>query len=63
MGTGVEQVVAELAEVNKKVDVIIGIMQKKESKFIRLMEIICNVVGIIGILAAVDIIRNWIIGG
>jgi hypothetical protein len=59
----VEQVIAELAELNKKADVIIDIMKKPESKFIRLMEIICNVVGIIGILAAVDIIRNWIIGG
>jgi hypothetical protein len=59
----VEQVVVELAELNKKADVIIGIMQKPESRLYKLMEIICNAVGILGILAAADIIRNWIMGG
>jgi hypothetical protein len=59
----VEQVIAELAALNKKADTIIGIMKKPENKFLRLMEIICNIVGIVGILAAVDIIRNWILGG
>jgi len=59
----VEQVVKELAELNKKADVIIGIMQKPENKFFKFMEIICNAVGIIGILAAVDILKNWFLGG
>jgi hypothetical protein len=59
----VEQVVKELVELNKKADVIIGIMQKPENKFFKLMEIICDAVGIIGILAAVDILKNWIFGG
>jgi hypothetical protein len=30
---------------------------------LRLMEIVGNAVGIIGILAIVDIIRDWILGG
>ena len=58
-----EQVIAELVELNKKADVIVGIMQKPESKFLKLMEIVGNAVGIIGILAIVDVIRNWILGG
>ena len=58
-----EQVIKELAELNKKADTIIGIMQKPENKFIKLMEIVGNAVGIIGILAVADIIRTWISGG
>ena len=58
-----EQVIAELEKLNKKADVIIGIMQTPDNKFLKLMEIIGNAVGIIGILAIVELIRNWIIGG
>jgi hypothetical protein len=58
-----EQIVMELAELNKKVGVIIGIMKEPENKFLKLMEIVGNAVGIIGILAIVDIVRNWILGG
>jgi hypothetical protein len=58
-----EQVVKELTELNKKVDLIIGIMNKPENKFLKAMEFISNVVGIIGILAIVEIIRLWILGG
>jgi len=42
---------------------IVEIIQKPENKFAKLMEIIGNAVGIIGILAVVDIIRIWILGG
>jgi hypothetical protein len=59
----IEQVITELAELNKKVDVIIGIMNEPENKFLKFMEIVGDAVGIIGILAIVDIIRNWILGG
>jgi len=58
-----EQVIKELIELNKKVDVIIGIMNKPENKFLKLMEFVSNAVGIIGILAVADIIRTWIVGG
>ena len=63
MKTVIEQVITELAELNKKVDVIIGIMNEPENRFLKLMEIVGDAVGIIGILAIVDIIRNWILGG
>jgi hypothetical protein len=63
MKTVIEQVITELAELNKKVDVIIGIMKEPENKFLKLMEIVGDAVGIIGILAIVDIIRSWILGG
>ena len=58
-----QQVISELTKLNNKADVIIGIMQKPENKFLRLMELVGNVVGIIGILAVADIVRNWILGG
>ena len=58
-----EQVVKELAELNKKAGIIIDILKEPENKWLKFMEIIGNVVGIIGILAIVDIIRNWILGG
>jgi len=56
-------VVAELEKLNKKADVIIGIMQTPENKVLKLMEIVGNGVSIIGILAIVELIRNWIVGG
>ena len=56
-------VVAELEKLNKKADVIIGIMQTPRNKLLKLMEIVGNVASIIGILAIIDLIRNWIIGG
>jgi len=58
-----KQIINELTELNKKVDVIIGIMNKPENKFLKIMEFTSNAVGIIGILAVADIIRAWILGG
>jgi len=55
--------VAELVKLNKKADVIIGIMQKPVNKLYKIMEIAGNVVGIISILTIIELIRNWIIGG
>jgi hypothetical protein len=60
---GMEQIIAELKELNQKVDVIVDILKKPESKLLKLLEIVGNAVGIIGNLAIVDIIRNWILGG
>ena len=56
-------VVAELEKLNKKADVIIGIMQTPQNKVLKTMEIVGNAASIIGILAIIDLIRNWIIGG
>ena len=56
-------VVAELEKLNKKADVIIGIMQTPRNMVVKTMEIVGNGVSIIGILAIVELIRNWIIGG
>ena len=55
--------VAELVKLNKKADVIIGIMQKPQNMVVKVMEIVGNAVGIISILAIVELIRTWIIGG
>ena len=55
--------VVELVKLNKKADVIIGIMQTPRNMVVKVMEIVGNVVGIISILTIIDLIRNWIIGG
>ena len=55
--------VAELVKLNKKADVIIGIMQTPQNMVVKVMEIVGNAVGIISVLAIVELIRNWIIGG
>ena len=54
-----EQVIAELAELNKKVDVIIGIMQKPENRFLKVLEIAGAVIAVLSLLGIIDIIRRW----
>jgi hypothetical protein len=58
-----EQVIAELTALNKKADIIIDIMQKPENKFFKILEILGNAAGVVGLLAIAEIIRTWIIGG
>jgi len=58
-----EQAIAELVKLNDNVKIIVKTIQKPESKFLKFLEIVGNAVGIIGILAIVDIIRHWILGG
>jgi len=54
-----EKVVKELEELNKKVDMIIGIMNRPNSRFGRILETVGTVVSIFSILSIIDIIRNW----
>jgi hypothetical protein len=56
----VEQVIVELAELNKKVDVIIGIMQKPENKVVKILEMIATVAGVLSILGIIDVLRIWL---
>jgi len=49
----------ELAELNKKVDVIIGIMQKPENRFLKVLEIAGAVIAVLSLLGIIDIIRRW----
>jgi hypothetical protein len=57
------QIVTELENLNKKADVIIGIMLTPEKKYVTIMQIIVNTISIIGILSIVELIRSWIVGG
>ena len=56
----VEQAIKELAELNKKADIIIGIMRKPENKFIKALEIAGAVITVVSLLSVIDIIRNWL---
>jgi len=58
-----EQVVSELKELNRKAGVMLDIVQKPENKLYRLLEILSNAVGVIGLLAIVELVRTWILGG
>jgi hypothetical protein len=57
------QIVTELEKLNKKADVIIGIMLTPEKKYVTIMQIIVNAISIIGILSIVELVRSWITGG
>ena len=54
----------QLYEINKTLQEILAAVTKpKENKFVRAMELIVLFGGISIFLTAIDIIRNWIIGG
>ena len=55
-----EQVIKELAELNKKADIMIGIMQKPENKIIKALEIAGTVITVVSLLSVIDIIRIWL---
>ena len=52
-----------IRHISATLDEMLAFLKTPESKFFKIMEIVGNAVGIIGILAVVDIIRNWILGG
>jgi hypothetical protein len=60
METIMEQAIKELAELNKKADIIIGIMQKPENKFVKALEIAGAAITVVSLLSVIDIIRNWL---
>ena len=49
--------------ISETLDEVLAALKKPENKFLRLMEVVGNAVGIIGILAVVDVVKNWILGG
>ena len=55
-----EKIITQLENANKKLDVIIGIMNKPESRFGKILETAGAVVSIFGILSIIEIIRNWL---
>ena len=52
-----------IEHMSEALDEVLVVLKKPENKFLRLMEIVGNAVGIIGILAVADIVKNWIFGG
>jgi preprotein translocase subunit Sss1 len=55
-----EQVIAELSELNKKVAVIVGIMKKPQNRFIKVLEIAGTVITVMSLLSVIDLIRHWL---
>jgi hypothetical protein len=56
-----EQVVAELVELNKKVGTIVGIMKQPENRVVKIIELVAAVAGIFSPLSIIDIVRNWLV--
>ena len=55
-----EQVVAELSELNKQVAVIVGIMKKPQNRFIKVLEIAGTVITVMSLLSVIELIRHWL---
>ena len=55
-----EQVIAELSELNKQVAVIVGIMKKPQNRFIKVLEIAGTVITVMSLLSVIDLIRHWL---
>jgi hypothetical protein len=58
-----EKIVEKLDTINSTLEKMLDVMKKPVNKFFRALEIIGLGVGILSVLNAIDIIRNWVIGG
>ena len=55
-----EKAIEKLEELNRKLDVIIGIMKKPDNRAGKVLETAGAVVTVMSILSIIDIIRNWL---
>jgi hypothetical protein len=55
--------IKNLEEINQNVSDIAAVLKQPKNKFANLLNVIAAGVGILGILSAIEIIRNWITGG
>jgi len=53
---------AIILHISATLDKILGVLAKPESKVRRILEIVAAGITILGILSAIDIIRNWLGG-
>ena len=59
----IEKLIEKLDNINQTLERILSVMQKPENKFVKGLRIFGLVVGALGILYFIDMVRNWIIGG
>jgi len=55
-----EKVDLHLEEISGKLDVIIGIMQDPENRFIRILEIAGTIITVVSLLSVIDTLRHWL---
>ena len=48
------------SDLNKKLDEVIGIVQKPENRIARSLELAAAIAGVFSILSIVEIIRSWL---
>jgi len=58
-----EQIVERLDNINNTLECMLGVMKKPESKVMTVLKYAGAVVGVLGILTIVELIRQWIMGG
>jgi hypothetical protein len=58
-----EKVIEQLERMNKTLEGILDFIKKPESKIFIAFQYAGGVVGILGIVAIIDIVKTWIIGG
>jgi len=58
-----EQIVEKLDNINKTLDCILGVMKQPESRVMTVLKYAGAIVGTLGILTVIELIRQWIIGG
>ena len=58
-----EQIAEKLEDINKTLKKMLDIMPKPAGKIQQVLEMMVLFVGLFGIIALVDIVRNWFFGG
>ena len=42
---------------------MLNVMQKPENKFVRALQMLLLIIGVLGITSVIDVVRNWVLGG
>ena len=58
-----DETAQRLEEINKTLKKMLDVMPKESGKFTRALETVVLFVGLFGVVALIDIVRNWFIGG
>ena len=48
---------------NEIVQNILNVMRKPENKFVRALQMLLLIIGVLGVTNVIDVVRNWVLGG
>ena len=58
-----EQIVEKLDKINNTLECMLSVMKQPESRVMTILKYAGAIVGALGILTVIELIRQWIIGG